>query len=500
MASLEIYYTFIVCLFCFSQTTLAVDNRKFPAGFKFGVATASYQIEGGWDEDGKGENIWDHLTHVSPDLINHQSNGDISCDSYHKYKTDVALLKELGVDFYRFSLSWSRILPTGYIDGGINEPGVAYYENILDLLEENGIEPMITLYHWDLPQPLHENVGGWLNETIVDIFANYARLAFDLFGDRVKYWVTFNEPLSICQQGYETGGKAPAISDNPGVDLYICGHMVLKSHAAAYHIYDKEYKPKQKGKISIVINTNWEEPGSDDAKDVEAAERTLQFRFGWFANPIVHGNYPQVMIDRIGNRSVQEGFTQSRLPQFTDEEVESIKGTYDYIGLNHYSTSLIKWREDIEIGEPSSSKDMSVQESIDFSWETSASYWLFVVPWGMRKISKWVKDTYNNPEIIITENGYSDAGGILNDDRRINYIREYLSSLLEAIYDDEVNVTGYTAWSLMDNFEWFRGYAEKFGLYSVNFTDPERPRTPKTSVDYYKSILTTRCLVEECTE
>jgi beta-glucosidase/6-phospho-beta-glucosidase/beta-galactosidase len=227
-----------------------VDDRQFPSNFKFGVATASYQVEGAWDEDGKGENIWDHLTHTTPDLIYDGSNGDIACDSYHKLEEDLALIKDLGVDFYRLSLSWSRILPTGHIDGQINEAGVAYYEDILTKLQENDIQAMVTLYHWDLPQPLQEHMGGWLNDTIVDVYGNYARLAFDLFGDKVQYWATFNEPHVVCQQGYESGRKAPAITKAPGIDLYTCAHMVLKSHAKAYHIYDSEYRATQKGKLS----------------------------------------------------------------------------------------------------------------------------------------------------------------------------------------------------------------------------------------------------------
>lgn len=169
------------------------------------------------------------------------STGDVACDSYHKSDTDIALLKDLGVDFYRLSLSWARILPTGYIDGNINEPGVQYYENILDQLEKNGIEAMVTLYHWDMPQKLLDDFGGVLNESFVDVFANYAQLAFELFGDKVKYWVTFNEPYIVCQQGYENGKKAPAITKAPGVDLYICAHNVLKAHAKAYRIYDRYY-------------------------------------------------------------------------------------------------------------------------------------------------------------------------------------------------------------------------------------------------------------------
>ncbi|RZC40245.1 Glyco hydro 1 domain containing protein, partial [Asbolus verrucosus] len=447
---------------------LGADNRKFPPGFKFGTATAAYQVEGAWAEDGKGENIWDFITHTAPDYIADKSTGDIACDSYHKTDTDVALLKDLGVDHYRLSLSWSRILPTGYIDGQINDAGVAYYNDLLTKLQENGIEPVVTLYHWDLPQPLQQNLNGWLNETLVDAFANYARLAFELFGDRVKIWATFNEPYIVCEQGYESGQKAPAKVDAPGVDLYQCTHVLLKSHARAYHIYDEEYRPTQNGRIGIVLNTDWYEPETDSQNDLDASERHLQFQFGWFANPIVHGNYPQIMIDRIADRSAKEGFQKSRLPEFTSAEIEYIKGTYDFLGLNHYTTNMVKWREDDEIGEPHYWKDLSVTSYQDESWEDSASSWLKVVPWGIRKITNWIKNTYN-VEIIITESGISDEGGILDDQARINYYREYLSNILEAIYDDGVNITGYTAWSLMDNFEWFQGYTNVLGADNRKF-------------------------------
>ncbi|XP_972032.1 myrosinase 1-like [Tribolium castaneum] len=482
----------------FWKNNLCADNRKFPSDFKFGVATASYQVEGAWNADGKGENIWDHLTHSQPHLVKDNSTGDIACDAYHNSKEDLALLEDLGVDFYHFSLSWARILPTGYTDGPVNEAGVKYYANILSELEKRKIEAVITLFHWDMPQKLQDDFGGLLNDTFIDVFASYAQLAFRLFGSRVKYWITFNEPFIMCQHGFENARKAPAITKAPGIDLYTCGHVVLKAHAKTYRIYDKLYRKTQKGRIAIALDTDWFEPASADPKDLEAAERFLQFQFGWFAHPLVFGNYPQVMIDRIEERSKKEGFKTSRLPEFTKKEIDEIKGTFDFIGLNHYTSTLAKWREDIAIGKPESSKDLSVSVSKDSSWEGSASSWLKVVPWGLRKIAKWIKDTYKNPEIMIAENGYSDPGGILNDSRRINYYREYLSNVLKAIYDDGVNITAYTAWSFMDNFEWLEGYTQKFGLYSVNFSDPERPRTPKSSVNFYKNVIRTRCLVDRC--
>ncbi|RZC38031.1 myrosinase 1 [Asbolus verrucosus] len=436
----------IFCVHLLLRTTWGEPiNKTFPANFLFGTATASYQVEGGWLADGKGENIWDHFTHTHPELIANNANGNVACDSYHKYMEDVEMLKNLGVNYYRFSLSWSRILPSGLIYL-VNQPGVDYYKNLIKALKENGIEPYVTLYHWDLPQPLQE-LGGWPNPLLVDYFADYARLAFTLFGDDVKNWMTFNEAKQTCQMGYGYGSFAPGYPSN-GIGSYLCAHT-----------------------------------------------------FGWYANPVYHpdGNYPQVMIDRIADRSQKENFPKSRLPEFTQEEIDYIKGTYDFFALNVYTTSLAKWSDDYPIGDPSWDADISVTSYQDPSWNSSASGWLKVVPWGTRKLLNWIDQTYNHPEIVITENGYSDHGE-LDDQDRINYYAEYLSNILLAILEDGVNVTGYTAWSLMDNFEWLSGYTEKFGLYQVDFDSPDRTRTIKQSGEYYKNVIATKCLVDTCEE
>lgn len=227
-----------------------MDNRKFPPDFLFGVATAAYQIEGAWNLEGKGENIWDHMSHSSLTLINRNQSGDIACDSYHKYREDVRMLKNLGVNHYRFSISWSRILPTGYTNV-INEAGVQYYRNLLTELKANNITPMVTLYHWDLPQPL-QDLGGWPNPLLVDLFADYARVAFSLFGNEVKHWFTFNEIKQICQEGYGVGTKAPGIKAE-GIAEYRCGHVIIKAHARAYHIYQRLFKEKQAGESQQLI-------------------------------------------------------------------------------------------------------------------------------------------------------------------------------------------------------------------------------------------------------
>ncbi|RZC32998.1 Glyco hydro 1 domain containing protein, partial [Asbolus verrucosus] len=265
------------------------------------------------------------------------------------------MLKNLGVTRYRFSLSWSRILPMGFINK-INQAGVDYY--LITALKGNGIEPYVTLYHWDLPQPL-QNLGGWPNPLLVDYFADYTKLAFTLFGDDVKNWMTFNEPKHNCQMGYGYGYLAPAYMSN-GVGSYLCAHTVLKTHAKAYHIYDEEFRATQNGRVTMVIDTNWFEPANDSKQDKEAAERKLQFdvSFRWYANPIYNGNYPQVMIDRIADRSLKEDFLKSRLPESTLEEIDYIKGTYDFFAVNHYTTNLVEWSEDYDIGNSSTDADI----------------------------------------------------------------------------------------------------------------------------------------------
>nr|AJE75667.1 putative glycosyl hydrolase [Chrysomela lapponica] len=495
MRSVIHFVFFFIIVFNEAQVNGTLNNKRFPDDFKFGVATASYQVEGAWNEDGKGENVWDQVTHRVPSPIVNNDTGDVACDSYHKYKEDVAMLKDLGVDFYRFSISWSRILPTGFANE-INEAGLQYYKNLVKELRANGIEPLVTIFHWDQPQPL-EDLGGWTNDIIIDQFVDYARILFRELGNEVKYWLTFNEPKQTCNQGYGTAQKAPLIT-SPGMGEYLCTHNLLRAHAKAWRLYDEEFRQEQQGTIGITIDTPWFEPFSNSTADIEAAETKLQFTFGWYTNPIVYGDYPSVMQTNIARRSAQQGFKESRLPQFTEEEKAYIKGTYDFLGVNVYTTFLVSSTDEPD---PSMGLDED-SEVLDWQpddWESTASSWLKVVPWGMRKLVTWIKNTYDNPKIMITENGYSD-NGTLEDDGRISYYERYLSSLRDAMELDGVDVIAYTAWSLMDNFEWMQGYSEKFGLYHVDFNSPNRERTAKKSALWYKNLLETRCLVEECVD
>ncbi|XP_066248601.1 myrosinase 1-like [Euwallacea similis] len=456
-------------------------NFTRPSGFKFGVATAAYQIEGGWNVDGKGENIWDRFTHTSK-KIKDGTNGDVACDSYHLWRKDVELLEYLGVDFYRFSLSWTRILPNGF-HNKINKPGIAYYNNLIDLLISKGIEPMVTLYHWDLPQPI-QDLGGWINPKTADYFAEYARLAFALFGNRVKTWITINEPASICVAPYEYNDGAPGII-SPGIGSYLCGKTVLIAHAKAYRIYQAEFAHSQQGKVGITIDSGWAEPRHGNMDDQDAADREMQMSFGWFVHPIFSatGDYPLVMSHRISTISLMQNFTESRLPAFSDDEKKLLKGSADFLGLNHYHTWMVSNKQ-YPLNQVSFDADKSIRKETNSSWPDKE-----ILPWGLIKLLTWIKTEYNNPLVYITENGIGDTTGNISDTKRIQFLEEYINATVYAAKVEGCNVAKYTVWSLMDNMEWTSGYTIKFGLYQVDFKNPAKTRNPKTSAAFFKGLI-----------
>ncbi|NXS88978.1 LPH hydrolase, partial [Erpornis zantholeuca] len=462
---------------------------EFPENFLWSVATAAYQIEGGWRADGKGLSIWDKYSHT-PLRIGNDATGDVACDSYHRIEEDVEMLKSLKVSHYRFSISWSRVLPDGTTKY-INEMGLNYYERLIDALLAANIMPQVTLYHWDLPQAL-QDVGGWENDTIVQRFKEYAEVLFQRLGDKVKFWITLNEPYNTAYLGYGVGTAAPGVSVRPGRAPYVVGHNLIKAHAEVWHLYNETYRAKQGGLISITISSEWAEPRNPhNQEDIEAAQRFMQFLLGWFAHPIFkNGDYNEVMKRRIQERSLAQGLSKSRLPEFTESEKQRIKGTYDYFGLNHYTT-VLTYNLNYPKGVMSYDSDRGVATVIDRSWLRSGSTWLKVTPFGFRKILRWIKEEYNNPPIYVTENGVSERGAFeFNDTWRMHYYRTYINEALKAVTLDGVDLRGYTAWTLMDNFEWAVGYEEKFGFYHVNFSDPALPRRPKASAKYYSQIVT----------
>uniref|UniRef100_A0A3Q3RE81 Lactase n=1 Tax=Monopterus albus TaxID=43700 RepID=A0A3Q3RE81_MONAL len=438
----------------------------FRKDFIWSVSTASYQIEGGWRADGKGLSIWDKFAHTPLKVFN-DDNGDIACDSYNKIEEDVAILKQLKVTHYRFSISWSRVLPDGTTKH-INEAGINYYHRLVDALLAANIEPHVTLYHWDLPQAL-QDTGGWENEAIVFKFRDYADLIFSRFGHKVKFWITINEPYNVANIGHGYGTAAPGIL-RPGTLPYIVGHHLIKAHAEAWHLYNDTYRASQKGIISITINSDWTEPRNPyKQEDIDAARRVLQFYIGWFAHPIFNGDYNDIMKTVIRERSLAAGLPKSRLPEFSLEEIKRIKGTYDYFGFNHYTTVLTS---PVNYG-----KLQGAGLIADRTWLDSGSSWLKVSPFGFRKILNFIKKEYGNPPIIITENGISERGPFnLNDIHRSYYYEKYINQMLKAYLLDDVDIRGFTAWTLMDNLEWATGFEERFGLFYVNRSDPNLPR------------------------
>ncbi|KAF0026108.1 hypothetical protein F2P81_020845 [Scophthalmus maximus] len=456
---------------------------EFPKTFSWSTASASYQIEGSWRAHGKGLSIWDKFAHT-PLRVSNSDNGDIACDSYNKIDNDVEVLKKLKVSHYRFSISWPRVLPDG-TNNYINEAGLSYYLRLLDALEAANIQPQVTLYHWDLPLTL-QKVGGWENETIVHRFRDYANVLFSRLGSRVKFWITLNEPYIVANLGYGYGTFAPGIVGKQ----YIAAHNLIKAHAEAWHLYNDKYRATQGGIISITINSDWVEPRNRyKQEDVDAAKRYLQFFIGWFAHPIFNGDYPDLMKTIIHRRSLAAGLPKSRLPEFTPAEIKRIKGTHDYFGFNHYCSVL---SYPVDLGNQQDYEgDRGTGTTHDRTWIESGSFWLKVTPFGFRKILKFIKEEYGNPPIYVTENGISERGPVdLNDIHRTHYYENYINQALKAHVLDGVDLRGYTAWSLMDNFEWAAGYSERFGLFYVNRSNPTLPRIPKKSASRYSSIIT----------
>ncbi|XP_038218665.1 myrosinase 1-like [Zerene cesonia] len=467
-------------------TLSSCSGKKFPPDFKFGAATAAYQVEGAWNVSDKAASIWDTFTHNNPTMIADGSSGDVACDSYNLWETDIQLAKDMGLHFYRFSISWPRLLPNGFANK-ISEDGTRYYNNLIDGLLANGIEPLVTLYHWDLPQNL-QDLGGMTNPLLAEWFGAYSRVAFTLFGDRVKTWATFNEPVSICGLTYETGYIAPGIY-SPGIGSYICAKNLMMAHATSYRIYDKEFRAKYNGKVGIVNNHVWYAPYSSEYEDLTYLARQLGFIY---SHPIYSktGGWPPSVEGIIAKNSEEEGYPTSRLPKFTAEEIEFVKGTADYYGMNLYTSRLVREANNSTffLWPTNGDLDLNLDLLADPSWEVGLD-WLVIHPPGIRAQLNLIREEFGDVEIIVTENGFSTSSDELDDVTRIQYLRDYLEQVLLAITEDGVNVTGYTAWSLLDNFEWNSGYTSKFGLVRVNFTDPFRSRTPRASAEYYADVI-----------
>ena len=468
----------------------------FPAGFVWGLGTAAYQVEGAWDEDGRGASIWDSFSGADGAAPNpgHEVPGDsgaVACDHYHRAQEDVALMASLGLKAYRFSISWPRLLPNGTLAGSVNQQGAAFYDGLIDALLRHGIEPYVTLYHWDLPAALQTPASpGWLDASIVPHFRAFAKLCFGLYGDRVRYWTTFNEPWTFTVLGYGSGSKAPGA---PYADLgrnpYIAGHNVLLAHAEAVEVFRADTTLASRGaKIGITNNCDWSEPATAEPADVEAAERYNQWWLGWFSDPVWLGEYPASMVERLG----------PRLPRFTAAQSAKLRGSADFFGLNHYGSQFVAGSPSpAGYGEPGGPplsywSDLEVRASHTQEMPAAASVWLYSVPWGLRQLLNWVDQRYGRPPIYVTENGWSTPGdesverGVA-DDGRVLYYANYTSEMQRALQEDGVDLRGYFAWSLMDNFEWERGYSERFGLVYTEYATQRR--YPKASARWYAATM-----------
>jgi beta-galactosidase len=457
---------------------------SFPPGFVWGAATSSYQIEGAASEGGRTPSVWDDFCALRPSPILDGSSGDVACDHYHRAEEDADLIQSLGFTAYRFSVSWSRVLRP---DGSINPPGVGFYSRLIDALLRRGIEPWVTMHHWDLPSHLE---GGWLNRSTVDAFERYADVLLQQYGDRVERWITVNEPWTVSAVGYGSGEHAPGHAS--ASEPYLAGHHLLLAHAGAVRAFRRRYGGaggRGSRKIGIANSGDYRYPRDPESQaDREAAERAMLFQWGWFVHPLVHGDYPPAMREILG----------PRLPEFTAEERELVLGSYDFLGLNYYS-SLLASDPGGHPGYEGYWADMRAGLTSDPGrWEQNDMGWN-VAPDGLRDMLRWIAASYGSPEIYVTENGSAepepDLEAARRDTKRAEYFERHLAACAEALLGSgggggqpaAVDLRGYFAWSLLDNFEWQFGYTRRFGIAFVDF-DPASPtyldRTPKGSARF----------------
>ncbi|CAI0412788.1 unnamed protein product [Linum tenue] len=481
----------------FGDDVPPANRSSFPAGFLFGSASASYQVEGAVAEGGKGPTNWDVYTAKYPERIADRSNGNVAVDGYHRYKEDIAIMKSLGFNSYRFSISWARILPNGTIGGGVNKEGITYYNNFINELLANGIKPFVTIFHFDLPEALEKQYAGFLSRKIVKDFVAYADLCFKHFGDRVQHWVTINEPLSLALFGYAQGTLAPGrcskwmnlncTGGDSATEPYIVGHHLLLSHAATVKLYREKYLATQKGKIGTAQVIQWLLPLSDSKKDHEARQRRIDFTLGWFQDPLATGDYPPSMRANVGKR----------LPRFSKEEAKMLKGSADFVGLNYYTSYYV-----FNDPPPSNAlKSATTDSHTNFSptknnvdiGPKAGIIWQYIYPKGIRDVVLYATKKYNNTPIYITENGMGEVNNdtlsikeALNDTLRVFFYREHIAYLNSAIKDG-ANVKGHFAWSIMDNFEWAEGYTIRFGINFVDYKNGLK-RYPKQSAVWYRNF------------
>lgn len=438
------------------------NTLSFPEGFIWGTATSAYQIEGAWNEDGRGLSIWDTFCR-QPGKIWQGQNGDVAADHYHRWREDVGLMAELGLKAYRFSIAWPRVLPQG--SGPVNAPGLDFYDRLVDALLEKGITPFPTLFHWDLPQALQDK-GGWTKRETAERFAEYAGIVGKRLGDRVTYWITHNEPAVAALEGHYTGQHAPGIK-NPLSAAWAYRHLMLSHGLAVQALRASAGRPIQ---VGITLNLSPVHPASDSPQDVKAARRYDGLLNRMFLDPVLHGKFP---------RDIEKIF--GLLFKVNQEDLRTIATPIDFLGVNYYTRAVVRHDPGVPFIQASEIRP----EGSDYSemWE--------IYPPGIYELLTRIWTDYRPANILITENGVPvpdvlEPDGRVRDVRRIAYLRDHLTQVHRAI-SEGVPVRGYFVWSLLDNFEWALGYRMRFGLIYVNYETLER--TIKDSGRWYAGVI-----------
>ena len=450
---------------------MATARYAFPDGFLWGAATASYQIEGAINEDGRKPSIWDTFSHT-PNKIDQNHTGDVACDHYHRWQEDIGLMQDLNLQAYRFSMAWSRILPQGR--GAINQAGLDFYSRLVDGLLAANITPFVTLYHWDLPQVLQDE-GGWLRRGVTDDFAEYTDVVTRALGDRVKHWITLNEPWVFAWAGHYLGTDAPG-HHGTITDALQVSHHALLAHGKVIPVIRANVRDVEAG---ITLDMNMAEPASDRPEDMAAAERFNGFQNWWYADPIFRGEYPQDMLE------VYDGL----LPKMEAGDTKIMSAPIDFFGINFYRRSVMRHGDEYA---PVNVERVNPPESTytEMGWEVS--------PNGLTDILRAVHNRYQPPALYVTENGAAfadtlDSDGKVNDPERASYLHEHFKAAHHAIQAG-VPLKGYFVWTLMDNFEWAEGYSKRFGITYVDYETQKR--IIKGSGYYLRDVARDNCLTE----
>jgi beta-glucosidase len=439
---------------------------RFPQSFLWGSATSAYQVEGAPLADGAGPSIWQRFAHT-PGMIRGGDTGDIACDHYHRYREDIALMHALGLKAYRFSIAWARVMPEGR--GRVNPAGLDFYERLVDALAEHGIEPMATLYHWDLPAALDDR-GGWLNPDIAQWFADYASVVFRRLDGRVKLWATINEPWVVTDGGYLHGALAPGHRNR--YEAPIATHNLLRAHGQAVRAYHAEGRQR----IGLVVNLEPKYPASDSAEDRAATKRADAYMNRQYLDPVFLGSYPAELQEIFGDA----------WPAWPQQDFDLIREPLDFLGINYYTRNVTRF-DAAAWPLRAAAVHQGRSTYTETGWE--------VYPQGLTDVLNWVKQRYGNPPVYITENGAAfydppvAAGDALADPLRVDYLRDHLRALAAAMQSG-CDVRGYFAWSLLDNLEWSLGFSRRFGLIHVDFETLRR--TPKASARFYSDVIASR--------